>query len=736
MNKREHGFSKWLFYLLAALVVAACGSGGSNSLLSLQGVSSYQLSATIGSGTIAPSGSTTITVTLRDPSSVAVSGASVKLSVSGPATLSATSVTTDGTGQATVTLTGNGSTSGSGAVSISYVDSTGSIAKTGVTFSILSGNNIVLTASKTQIKSGTGDFAIITAFVTDSNGAALPNAAVSFSISGGGSLSNASNSGSTDTSGRVTITYSPDTIDRSNKTVTISAQTTGGTASAVASINLSIVGTTIQLSSPQSTIVLNTAVNVIATVLDGNRLPISGASITLSASPSGNLPSGSVTLTTDTNGQATTSTTITSASSGQATFTATGQGATGNLAFNVSSTSFSFSTPTTGSTLGIGTPQTVTLHWTNNGVGVSGQTVFFSSSLGSLSAPSAVTNASGDATTTVTSQSAGQAVISANTSNNALTASTNVTFTGTTPAKISVQAGKTNLNVNEQTSVTAKVLDSNNNPVSGSIVQFNLVKDDSSGPGLSAATAVTDTSGQASVTYTAGSLPGQTNGVEINASVQGTSVTTVAPPGSPSDAMLTVGGQAAFIAIGSGNTMVALDQTTYADPHSVIVTSTTGSPVANQQVTLSIIPLNYYKGLYVIGGSGFWTPAGPGSTSTTPNPLLSCANEDVNHDAILEAGEDINGNGKLDPGNPVTLSSGTVTTDSNGHASFTVIYGKNYGSWLRVRLLATTTVQGTESQTYIDYDLNVLSTDVTPPNSPPGGLVSPFGQASTCSDPN
>jgi protocatechuate 3,4-dioxygenase beta subunit len=737
MNKREHAFSKWLFYLVAALVVAACGSGGSSSLLSLQGVSSYQISATLGSGSIAPSGSTSVTVTLRDPTGTAVPGSTVNLSVSGPATLSATSGTTDAFGQVTVTLSGTGASSGSGSVTASYVDSSGSTARTGLAYSILNGNNVVLSASKTQLKSGAGDTAVLTAFVTDSTGAALANTPVQFSLSGSnsGSLSNASNGGSTDSSGRATITYSPDTTDRSNKTVTVSAQTTGGTSSTVATLNLSITGTSIQLSAQQSSVVLGTPVTLTATALDGNKAVIPGATVTLTAAPTANLPAGGVQLVTDSSGQVTTTATISSATAGQAVFTATGQGASGTLAINVSTTSFTLSAPASNSVLTIGVPQTVTVHWTNNNTGVSGQTVYFSSSLGSVSAPSAVTDASGNATVTLTSPSAGQAIITANTAGNALKTSATVTFTGTTPSQISVQAAKTNLNVNEQTIVTATVRDNNNNPVSGQVVQFNIVSDDSSGPGLSAATALTDTSGQASVTYTAGPLPGQTNGVDISASVQGTAVATQGTS-SPTDAFMTVAGQSAFIALATGNTMTALDSTTYAEPHSLIVTDTTGAPMSNRTVTLSIIPLKYYKGLYIAQGNSWVANSSLGNPTTYVAPV-PCDNEDVNHDAILQPSEDVNGNGKLDPGNPVTLSSGTVTTDSNGRATFSVIFGKDQGNWLRVRLKATTTVQGTESVASADYDLSVLAADVSNTSvAPPGGGNSPYGTATACTNPN
>ncbi|MDI1301449.1 MAG: hypothetical protein PSX71_06060 [bacterium] len=724
MNKQEHAFSHWLFTILAALFLTACGGGGSGGLLDLQGVSTYKLGVTSSSTTLGPSGSVLISATLTDSASVAAAGQTIHFSSTGEGALSAISAVTNASGVATVTLNGNGG-AGAGAVKASYTDSGNNIVKSGISYTIVNGDNVSLSLSKNTVKSGSGDSVTLTAFVTDSSGVSQAGKLVIFGGAGApnGSITIA-NGGITDTNGLVTATYFPDTTDRSNKAVVVTAS--AGTA--VASGTINITGTTIKLTPSVTSTTINSSINLDATVTDGNGVAIGGQAITLT---SPNFAGGQLTtLPTDPNGKIPTQTVlITSAPGGIAAFTASGLGATASTSVAVSGTSFSFTTPNTlDDPITVSTGKVVSVTHLNNTVPVAGETIYFSTSLGTMTPSSAVTNGAGVATSTLSSASAGQAVISANTAGAALQVSHNVLFVGGTPTQISLQAGQKVLAELAQTQITATVLDAANNPVKDKVVLFTAVANPSGGTGLSAALATTDAGGRASVTYTAGtSTP--TNGVQIRASVQGfPAVTTHPNTGStgPFDAELTVGGTAVFISIASGNTINVLDPTTYADPHSVLVTDSSGGPMKNQLVTLSVIPIDYYKGTYVKTGSGW-----------AASHSAACANEDLDSDGILDPGEDTNVNGRLDPGNPVTLSSATVTTNDSGFASFSVLYGKNVARWLYVNLRVTAQVNGTESKAELKYVLPVLASDVSDETvSPPGGVQSQFGIAAVCTNPN
>lgn len=820
MYNRDWSFIRWLFLTMAALVLSACGGGGSgDSLLSLSGQSSYKLSAQVSSSSIGLNGSSAVNVTVTDAGGNAVANQVVMFSVSGSGSVSPSSATTDASGKASTTLTAGG-TVGNGNVQVKLVDPNSNVASTAAPFTVSDGYTVTLTSSKTSVKSGNGDSAIITAQVTDSAGGAVANQAVNFSI---GTVTNGSFSGAstvqTDNTGRATITFLPSTQDRSNKTVTITGKAVHGNATVTSTITVNVTGTTIQLNAPQTNLTANSSVLVTATLNDGNGLAISNQTLAFS---SAGLPNGSASVVTNSSGQA--QVTLTAPSSvpgGQLAISAAGAGANSSLSFSVSTTSFqltatnyntgvvltqlntqavctktaSAATPSQPSAYpsqcvaplspapSATTTAKVVAHFDNGGTPAANQTVYFNSTLGMFFTPdnaaspsyytpsaaaSAVTDTNGNATVILGSQFAGQAIIHANTAVDPNTgkpaqqASTTLQFVATTPTQISVQAAQTTLAPGAQTQIVATIRDAINNPVQGMVIQFARQADDSNGY-LSAATGTTDANGNATVTYTAGANSGASNGVQIQASIQ--SFPGVTLPNNV--AKITVGGQAVSVAIATGNTVLILaDNVTYSLPHTVVVTNTSGQPVANQPVSLAVIPVSYFKGNYASDGTNWFptsslTQLGTGYVPVDSTKVYSpdeCPNEDLNLNGILDAtenngagsGVDVfgpdsypgtgdvidNGDGKLWPGSPVTLSAATVTTDSNGIAAFNVLYGKSFGNWVKVKIVATTLVQGSESTSNRVFSLPIAAADGKVNNgSPPGGLSSPFGRSTNCANP-
>ena len=180
------------------------------------------------------------------------------------------------------------------------------------------------------------------------------------------------------------------------------------------------------------------------------------------------------------------------------------------------------------------------------------------------------------------------------------------------------------------------------------------------------------------------------------------------------------------------------------------VTDATGAPVSNKEIKLSVWPVNYYKGVYLFSDEKKLWVVEPYSAQ--------CSNEDANQNGVLDSwennkvgnalsaldypvGQEVdvedNGDGKLWPGNPVTLSTSTLTTGADGIAYFNVLYGQSYANWLRVKLTAKAQVSGTESKADTIFGLPASSTDLTNDKvSPPGGTTSVFGKANVCSDVN
>ncbi|CDH47361.1 putative Ig domain-containing protein [Candidatus Contendibacter odensensis] len=287
------------------------------------------------------------------------------------------------------------------------------------------------------------------------------------------------------------------------------------------------------------------------------------------------------------------------------------------------------------------------------------------------------------------------------------------------PSKFVVQADPATIPVNvppstsSQSTITATVRDANDNPVPGIQISFKVIKDASGGT-VSAASAVTDFSGQASVVYFAGSSTTPDNGVEIQA-------TASSPVNLTATTTLTVSKREVFITLGTGNTITEPDPTTYALPYNVLVNDIVGGAVQGATVTLNTVPLQYRKGQYVWNGV-VWVPV----------VAISCPNEDTNNNGILDPGEDVNNNGHLDPGNVVTTSVAAITTDKDGFGKFDVLYAQQYASWINNNLTARTKVNGSEGEQSSIFVLPPSAADVGSEKISPPGQPSPFGVLPNC----
>lgn len=309
-------------------------------------------------------------------------------------------------------------------------------------------------------------------------------------------------------------------------------------------------------------------------------------------------------------------------------------------------------------------------------------------------------------------------------------------FISSTPSKINLQADQSTLSPKGQTFITAEALDENDNPVEGAIVEFIRQKDQSNGS-LSAALVKTDVNGKASVSFTAGSGDTAKDAVEISAMIKAKAGANTADVKTNKNVKLTVGGQALFISIATGSSLLVIDPTTYALPLSVAITDAVGHPVSGKNVSIQVIPTRFIKGRYKFNAVDRWHPVGPSDPNDVNDFLLTrdlfrsdpvgCANEDTNLNGILDLGEDTNGDGILTPGNPVTVV-GDLITNAAGRSAFQIQYGKSFASWLEVKVIASAEVSGSESRTQRVFTLPVLAEDVSTSSIlPPGGGVSEYG---------
>jgi hypothetical protein len=721
-------------------LLSACGGktisgssgGGAPSTVATLAVSSSAAS-------IPSDGSTgaTITVVAKDASNAAVSGAVVTFAASA-GNITVTQGTTDATGTATATLVSGSAVPGS-TITVTATSGTAS-GKATVTVSNTQ-KTLTLLTSLTQIPSDGSKSATISALVRDSNNNAVSGTTVSFQATSGLLTVTTPTTDSTGTA-KATLGTAGDTT---NRTITVTAQA----GSATATISVTVVGTKLTVNGPTN-LVQGSMGTYTVSLTDAAGNGISGQTVTLTSFAGNTLTPA--TYTTDSTGQKTF--TLTAVKSGNDTITAAAEGLQATAVLVVSNQAFNFTAPTPNAQVILGASTPVTVNWKVSGVPQVGKTVSFSATRGTLSAASAVTDASGNATVSISSTGAGPSIIDA--SGTGVTAQVNLDFVANNPSQVSVQAGPAAVAVQGQSTVTALVRDAANNLVEGASVDFQVVHDPTNG-GLSVASATTDAQGVARTVYTAGNSSSGANGVTVSATVRGTTVT--------GTASITVGGQAVFLSLGTGNTIddskgVAIYQITY----TVLAVDSQGAALPNVPVTLSLLPVAYGKGAEVgcppvtPSGTGPWSPAY--TTQTTDpysyNHSLMCKNEDTDYTgniSSLDSGtptncinlttntsipahaKDYNCNGKLDPGNVATVTPSSGTTDGNGRLDVTITYPRDHAYWVEVSLVAATTVQGTQSSTSATFLLLGTVKDFACGQSPPG-LNSPYGAAATCANPN
>jgi hypothetical protein len=470
---------------------------------------------------------------------------------------------------------------------------------------------------------------------------------------------------------------------------------------------ITVIGTSLSISGPAS-LVLNTAGSYTVSLTDSGAAGIPNQTVTLTSALGNAVPA---TVTTNATGQA--QFTLTPTISGNDTITATALGESATQAVGISSQSFAFTAPLVNSQIPIGTVGSavpVTVKWLSGTSPQVGKTINFAGTRGTLSASSAVTGADGTATVTIYSASAGPATISAADSSNVVSAQVLVNFIATTPAAISMQASPTSIGLAGTSEITATLRDANNNLVPNQTVNFSLT--DITQGSLSQATAITNAEGVASTTYTASTTASATNGVVVTGTVPGYALTTTTS--------LTVGGQTVFLSLGTGNTIGVYSPTQYSQAYSVQAVDSTGAGVTNIPITFTVKSLGY--------GKGYWT-ANPGGTPAWIQVLRTAAIDP----------DDYNGNGRLDPGLVVSTAEATgqsATTGSDGSAAVTLIYPKDHARWVAVELTATATVNGTQNSATAKYWLPILAADVADASVNPPGINSPYGQATTCLNPN
>lgn len=263
---------------------------------------------------------------------------------------------------------------------------------------------------------------------------------------------------------------------------------------------------------------------------------------------------------------------------------------------------------------------------------------------------------------------------------------------------------------------------------------------------------ISDATGVAVTSFVAGQRPSPTDQVKVYACFSKTdTVETIAA--CPADRLravsLTVVEQPVSVSIGT-NALIGTgtNKLTYFLEFTVLVVDSAGNPKSDVQVAPLIDLPSYQKGYYFYDlGLKKWIQV------VTQN----CLSEDSSagkgfRNGTIETGEDINGNGQLDPRkSDVSITMvGSTRTDSSGLAVMRIEYPQSYGSWTEfaIRVSASgvvsppaffgriasegdtlATLKGTAQYTGVPVD--VIKAEGMPPF-----VISPYGQAASCSSPN
>ena len=99
---------------------------------------------------------------------------------------------------------------------------------------------------------------------------------------------------------------------------------------------------------------------------------------------------------------------------------------------------------------------------------------------------------------------------------------------------------------------------------------------------------------------------------------------------------------------------------------------------------------------------------------------VTCAAEDTNRNGLMEAGEDRNGGGELDPRkSDVSISMiGSTKTNASGTAIVQIEYPKNLGSWVHFKISVSAAGVLSPPAIWTDY-LPVLAGDLKSKVPPP-----------------
>ena len=287
-----------------------------------------------------------------------------------------------------------------------------------------------------------------------------------------------------------------------------------------------------------------------------------------------------------------------------------------------------------------------------------------------------------------------------------------------------------------RTDIRAVFLGAGNVPIKDVRVRFDLAGDANAiGGSFSTGSEIlySNANGVVTTAYIPGTRSSPTDGVTVRACYAATDAAlgSAASPLCPAAAFvtLTVVDEPLGVSIGT-NELIIVNELTYVKKMVVAVVDAAGVAKPDVNIAVSVDLPRYRKGFYVLSGDT-WVKSG--------GDQAVCDNEDANRNGFRDGGEDINGNGRLDPGkSDVSVSLLQTKTRADGTAELQIQYPKNFATWVdAVVTVAASGVAGTEGRASFAFSpvpadaASLKNKDVAPAYA-----VSPYGFAASCNNPN
>lgn len=307
-------------------------------------------------------------------------------------------------------------------------------------------------------------------------------------------------------------------------------------------------------------------------------------------------------------------------------------------------------------------------------------------------------------------------------------------------ASASVSANPSVVGVNtagataNRSEIRALFLTAGNAPVKNVRVRFDLAND----PNLIGGTFSTgnttlysDDNGVVTTAYIPASRSSPTDGVTVRACYG----TTDSDPNllnctTNAFVRLTVAAEPLGVSIGTSE-LIVVGELTYTKRFLVSVADSAGNAKADVGLSVSLDLPQFRKGQYALIADK-WDKVGGVDTAV-------CINEDGNRNGVLETGEDVNGNGRLNPGrSDVTVRLVDARTRADGTAVVEITYAKSFATWVDAWItVAASGVSGTEGRA--TYVLAPVPRDAASRNNKdaePAYSVSPYGRLAGCNNAN